>query len=165
MNYSIAYHPQNDGQTERMNRCIENYLICIYASKPTQWKQWLSSAKWWDNTNFHAGLQCTPFEATWIGNVAYKLELPSKSKVHPVFRVSFLKKKKGNKVVAQITLPFTGESGQFQVKPIAILQRQMVKKNNITIVKVLVQWFNLSPEDATWEDYQFLKDTFPDFDS
>ncbi|XP_070033018.1 uncharacterized protein [Nicotiana tomentosiformis] len=100
-----------------------------------------------------------------IGNVAYKLELPSESMVHPVFHVSLLKKKKGNKVVAQTTLPLTSEDGQFQIKPIAILERKMVKKNNVVIVKVLVQWSNLPPEDATWEDYQFLKATFPDFHS
>lgn len=84
--------------------------------------------------------------------------------MHPVFHVSLLKKKKGNKVVAQTTLPLTSEDGQFQIKPIAILERKMVKKNNVIIVKVLVQ-SNLPPEDATWEDYQFLKATFPDFHS
>ena len=100
-----------------------------------------------------------------IGSVAYKLELPADSKVHPVFHVSLLKKKESSKVVVQSTLPITGDDGQFLVQPVAILQRQMIKKNNVAGVKVLVQWSNLPPEDATWEDYDFLKAKFPNFDS
>lgn len=33
------------------------------------------------------------------------------------------------------------------------------------VVRVLVQWSNLRPEDATWEDYNFLRAKFLDFDS
>lgn len=51
------------------------------------------------------------------------------------------------------------------VKPMAILQRQLIKKGNAASVKVLVQWSNLPLEDATWEDYAFLKSKFPGFDS
>ncbi|XP_070055401.1 uncharacterized protein [Nicotiana tomentosiformis] len=99
-----------------------------------------------------------------IGQVAYKLELPPDSKVHPVFHVSLIKRKVSNRVVVQTVLPSTSEDGQFLVKSVAILQRQMVKKNNATAIKVLVQWSNLPPEDATWEDYHFIKAKFPDFD-
>ena len=35
------------------------------ANLPIQWKKWLSAAEWWYNTNFHTGLQCTPFEALY----------------------------------------------------------------------------------------------------
>ena len=28
----------------------------------------------------------------------------------------------------------------------------------------MVQWSNLAPEDATWEDYSFLVSQFPNFD-
>nr|XP_009591072.1 uncharacterized protein LOC104088140 [Nicotiana tomentosiformis] len=99
-----------------------------------------------------------------IGSVAYKLDLPPESKVYPVFHVSLLKKKVGDRVVVQTTLLITSDDGQFLVKPVAILQRQLIKRNNADVVRVLVQWSNLPPEDATWEDYQFLKAKFPDFD-
>ncbi|XP_075085031.1 uncharacterized protein LOC142168271 [Nicotiana tabacum] len=99
-----------------------------------------------------------------VGQVAYKLELPPTSKVHHVFHVSLLKKKVGSKITTQTALPQTGNDGQFLVAPVAILQRQMVKKGNADAVKVLVQWSNLAPKDATWEDYADLKAKFPHFD-
>jgi len=100
---------------------------------------------------------------TKIGPVAYKLELPSTSRVHPVFHVSLLKKKIGAKKVVQSTLPSTGDDGQILVKPVVVLRRQMVKHNKVACVKLLIQWSNLPPEDATWEDYHFIKSKFPDF--
>ena len=98
-----------------------------------------------------------------VGTVAYKLQLPPSSRVHPVFHVSLLKKKIGDKRVAQTVLPATGADGQFLVKPVAVLQKQMVKHNNRAKVKVLIQWSNLPPEDATWEDYELMQAQFPDF--
>ncbi|KAF3678741.1 hypothetical protein FXO37_04239 [Capsicum annuum] len=98
-----------------------------------------------------------------IGLVAYKLQLSAEAKVYPVFHVSFLKKKVGSKVVVQSTLPMTTDDGQFLVKPVAVLQQQMVKKGNTAAVKVLIQWSNLPTEEATWEDFDFIRAKFPEF--
>ena len=61
----IAYHPQIDGQTEVVNRCLENYLHCLAGDKPTKWIQWLSLAEWWYNTTFHISTGVTPYEALY----------------------------------------------------------------------------------------------------
>lgn len=65
LNLTTAYHPQSDGQTERLNRYIKNYLRAIVFSKPRQWMKWLHLAEWWYNTNHHSALKVTPFEALY----------------------------------------------------------------------------------------------------
>ncbi|XP_070017584.1 uncharacterized protein [Nicotiana sylvestris] len=100
-----------------------------------------------------------------IGKVAYKLDLPHESKVHPVFHISLLKKTMGDRVVVHTTLPLTSEDGKFLVKPVAIPQRQLIKRDNSTVVRVLVQWSNPPPKDATWEDYHYINARFLEFDS
>eukprot|EP00252_Welwitschia_mirabilis_P003647 TRINITY_DN13712_c0_g1_i2.p2 TRINITY_DN13712_c0_g1~~TRINITY_DN13712_c0_g1_i2.p2 ORF type:complete len:117 (+),score=26.74 TRINITY_DN13712_c0_g1_i2:661-1011(+) len=98
-----------------------------------------------------------------IGLVAYRLDLPTGSRVHPVFHVSNLKKKIGCSTTVSIHLPEFSEDGQLQMHPVAILDRKMVKKHNQAVTMVLVQWSNCSPEEATWEYLYKLKERFPDF--
>ena len=38
LQYSTAYHPQSDGQTEVVNKCIEGYLWCMTRTAPTMGK-------------------------------------------------------------------------------------------------------------------------------
>ncbi|XP_026383549.1 uncharacterized protein LOC113279048 [Papaver somniferum] len=65
LHLSTAYHPQSDGQTERTNACLEQYLRCMTGTKPKLWANWLSLAEWWFNTNFHTSLKMTPFQALY----------------------------------------------------------------------------------------------------
>ena len=59
---SSAYHPQTDGQTERVNQSVEAYLRCFIQACPSQWSKWLSLAEFWYNTNYHSSLTKSPFE-------------------------------------------------------------------------------------------------------
>ncbi|KAL0313078.1 UNVERIFIED_CONTAM: Transposon Ty3-G Gag-Pol polyprotein [Sesamum radiatum] len=65
LSLSTAYHPQTDGQTERVNQCVENYLRCMCHMRPKQWNRWLSLAEYWYNTNFHTGLKLIAFQALY----------------------------------------------------------------------------------------------------
>lgn len=44
--YFPAYHPQSDGQTKIVNKCLEQFLICFSRDKPQQWSKWLTLAEW-----------------------------------------------------------------------------------------------------------------------
>ena len=100
-----------------------------------------------------------------IGRVAYKLQLPNSSKIHPVFHVSLLKRKIGQKVVLVLQLPETNEKGHLRVEPMAVLDRRIVKKKNAAAVQWLVQWWGASPAEATWKDAEGRELKFPEFQS
>lgn len=79
--------------------------------------------------------------------------------------MSQLKKKIGEKVLPTQDPPYCTNEGQILTEPLQILDRRMVKKKNKVVVEVLVQWPNLAPKEATWEEYSFLKSHFSNFDS
>jgi hypothetical protein len=56
-----SYHPQSNGQTEIVNKCLEGYLRCFVSDKQTQWFKWLPLVEWWYNTSFHTATKMTPF--------------------------------------------------------------------------------------------------------
>lgn len=62
---STAYHPQTDGQTEVVNRCLECYLRCMTGENPQAWTDWLPLAEYWYNTNFHSSIQTSPYEVVY----------------------------------------------------------------------------------------------------
>ncbi|XP_011087088.1 uncharacterized protein LOC105168653 [Sesamum indicum] len=65
LDMSFAYHPQTDGQTERVNQCLEIYLRCMCHQHPRKWSQWISLAEFWFNATFHSGFKATSFEALY----------------------------------------------------------------------------------------------------
>ena len=252
---STAYHPQTDGQTERVNQCLETFLRCFVHACPHQWRQWLDQAEFWYNTNWHSALGRSPFEvlygyaprqfgvsthpdtpitdlATWlsdralmsevilqhlnlakqrmkkqadehrserqfqlgdlvfvklqpyvqsslahrsnqklafkffgpyrilarVGHVAYRLELPASSSVHPVFHVSQLKKSVGKS--HSVTSHPPSEVILWSV-PERILQTRSINKGTRSITQGFVLWSNLPRSLATWEDLEFLRQQFP----
>ena len=62
---SSSYHPQTDGQTERLNQCIEAFLRCTVHACPKQWSKWLPLAEFWYNSNYHSALGHTPLEVLY----------------------------------------------------------------------------------------------------
>jgi hypothetical protein len=254
LHLNTAYHPQTDGQTEVVNKCLETYLRCFSSERKNQWAQWLPLAEWWYNTSYHTTTHMTPFEAVYgqnppsvlsympgvskvqevdtnitvweailhalkdnlvmaqnhmkqqadqghsehhfvegdqvflrlqpykktslkyhhcqklapkfygpyqvlkhVGSMAYQLALPSQSKLHPVFHVSFLKKVIGNKCQTQTSLPELDEEGSIWLQPQAVLAQREHRLHQRTIQEVLVQWKDTPPEDATWESTTILQ--------
>jgi Chromo (CHRromatin Organisation MOdifier) domain len=103
-----------------------------------------------------------PYEIiTKMGTIAYELNLPPESQIHPVFHVPQLKRKVGPIITVHSKFPIVGPEGKMKIEPEIILKRWVVKKNNRVGVEVLVQWANLGVEDATWEDWDELRKQFP----
>lgn len=221
LHLSTAYHPQTDGQTEALNKCLEGYLRCMSGEKPSEWATWLPSAEWWYNTNYHTAIHITPYEALYeqelpihlpylaglsrvaaiekclqykeivndllrfhlkrtqervkqiadrkhsdreftvgdlvyvklqpyrqhslkkfrnqklyfgpfpvkscIGKVAYKLTLPSTTRIHPTFHVSQLKKHVGTATIS-VQLPVTHPDGSLIKEPIRVLDRRWSRR-------------------------------------
>ena len=65
LNMSSSYHPQTDGQTEVINKCLETYLHCCVTDKQNKWVQWLHLAEWWYNSTYHTSTKMTPFQALY----------------------------------------------------------------------------------------------------
>jgi len=63
---SSSYHPQTDGQTERLNQCLEGFLRRSVHSCPKQWAKWLPLAEFWYNTSYHSALGRSPFDPMGI---------------------------------------------------------------------------------------------------
>jgi hypothetical protein len=42
-----------------------------------------------------------------------------------------------------------------------IIDQRLVKKGNVVVTRILVQWSNLPKSSTTWEDYYVLKMMFP----
>lgn len=255
LSMSTAYHPESDGQTERVNQCLETYLRCACFLQPRAWHKWLALAQWWYNSNYHNSIKRSPFEALYgykptllpdlgssstvaaldtylqqrqqafqsikielasaknrmkqfadrrrserefqvgewvylklqpghlkallgkpssklnpryygpflvlarVGNVAYRLQLPESSNIHPVFHVSLLKKAIEQQAVNP-ELPCLPDSTDSPKEPIAILDRRVIYNQGAPIIQVLVQWSNLHSDNNTWE---YLPDVLKQF--
>jgi len=50
---STAYHPQTDGQIERVNQELEQYLRVFIDHRQEQWPDWLGMAEFAYNNKIH----------------------------------------------------------------------------------------------------------------
>jgi hypothetical protein len=60
-NPSMAYHPQMDGQTKRVNREVEKYLRMFTNHQQDDWADWLPLAEFAFNNAVHEATGQTPF--------------------------------------------------------------------------------------------------------
>lgn len=84
-----------------------------------------------------------------MGTVAYKLKLPSNSRIHLIFHVSLLKKKLGDSCPTSVDLPPIIDEGEFIVEPKSILETPWIKQGKKFIEESMVKWKRLPTKDAT----------------
>ncbi|KAJ9517116.1 hypothetical protein QJQ45_009020 [Haematococcus lacustris] len=58
---STAFHPQSDGQTERMNKVMEEMLRHYVGVEYVDWDKFLSSAEFAINNSYNSSIGTTPF--------------------------------------------------------------------------------------------------------
>ena len=97
-----------------------------------------------------------------VGPVAYKLALPSGSKIHTVFHISLLKRFHGSQIVAPHILPSISVDNQPLYRPATICAVRTVLKQGGKCRQILVQWQDSSPEDSTWEEFERFCKLYPD---
>ncbi|XP_072953432.1 uncharacterized protein [Typha angustifolia] len=260
INLSSAYHPETDGQTEVVNRGLEQYLRCFVADRPKDWVKFLPWAEWSYNTAHHSSIGMTPFEAVYgrtppvlraydrlaatdrteldleladrdetlrrlkthlataqnrmkqthdkgrrerefevdqlvfvraqpyrqstlrpilnqklgykyygpyrvlqrIGPVAYRLDLPEGTRIHPVFYVSALKAQIGPNHVVGSTLPEPMEEDGSN-EPVRVLSRRRRRQGSRLETEVLIEWLGKPTDESTWELEADIMDRFPNF--
>ena len=92
-----------------------------------------------------------------IGKVAYHLNLPLESNVHPVFHVSLLKKAIALAMKPQPLPPMLTDELELRVEPQVV---KVVKNHPAGTTEVLIQWKDLPDFEATWELVDFMKQQF-----
>jgi hypothetical protein len=55
--FSSAFHPQSDGQSEVTNKIITMYLRCLTGDQPREWLRWLLWAEYCYNTSFQSSIE------------------------------------------------------------------------------------------------------------
>jgi hypothetical protein len=62
---SSSYHPQTDGQTERINQILEDMLRASILHFDKSWDKCLSLAEFSYNNSYQASLKMAPFDALY----------------------------------------------------------------------------------------------------
>nr|GEV47163.1 retrotransposable element Tf2 [Tanacetum cinerariifolium] len=161
--HPIAYL---NGQTEVVNRCLEGYLRCMTEEQPKEWIKWITLAELLYTSNFHSSINTTPFEVLYgQPTPLYVPYLRGGSSVEVMDKT--FEGKCGGEVSAQaqlVALLDCDGEGLLIVPPLAVLDRNIMKRNNAVAMYGLIQWANDSPDDATWELIEDLLKRFPTFD-
>jgi hypothetical protein len=81
-NLSTAYHPQTDGQMERINQEVKTYLRAFLNYQQNNWAKWLPTAEFQYNDKAHSTTKNSPFFLNyglhpWKGNLSVKTSNPS----------------------------------------------------------------------------------------
>jgi hypothetical protein len=63
--HSSSYHPQTDGQTERVNQIVEDMLRACVIHFEKSWDKCLALAEFAYNNSYQASLKMAPFEALY----------------------------------------------------------------------------------------------------
>jgi len=81
MRLSTAFHLQMDGQMERMNQELEQYLRFFVEHRQKDWLEWLVSAEFTVNNKVHTVTKVSPFIANYGRELRIGEDIRKKGKV------------------------------------------------------------------------------------
>ncbi|CCF49783.1 uncharacterized protein UHO2_05817 [Ustilago hordei] len=87
---STAYHPQTDGQTERVNQVIEQYLRMYCNYEQNDWADLLDTAAFVYNNMVHNSIGVSPFFACYGWNPKAHPDIPQQLGVNDPGRFEYL---------------------------------------------------------------------------
>lgn len=99
---STAYHPQTDGETERVNQELELFLRTFCSMHQNSWVEWLPLAEFCHNSRPHSTIKMSPFEAL-MGYTPKSIVLSEMESSNPSVeqRLSSIKQARTNIVLHQ----------------------------------------------------------------
>jgi len=62
---SMAYHPETDGQMERTNQELEQYLRMYVNHRQNNWAEWLAMTEFAFNNKVHTATKMSPFQVNY----------------------------------------------------------------------------------------------------
>ena len=77
---STAFHPQTDGQTERVNQELEQYLRIFIDHRQEQQPNWLGTAEFAYNNKIHSSTKTSLFKANYRQDSRMGFEIRKKEK-------------------------------------------------------------------------------------
>jgi len=77
---SMAFHPQTDGQMERVNQELEQYLRIFINHRQEQWPDWLGTVEFAYNNKVHSSTKTLPFKANHGQDPRMGFEIRKKGK-------------------------------------------------------------------------------------
>nr|GEW21367.1 zinc finger, CCHC-type [Tanacetum cinerariifolium] len=92
------------------------------------------------------------YSQVYNGKVAYRLELPPGSRIHPTFHVSLLRSSHENPNLSKLPLPMTYVDDIPILEPESKLDHRIIKRNGSIIQQVLVKWMGRDITESTWEN-------------
>ena len=151
-NLSTAYHPQSDGQTERINQCLEQYLRIYSDYLQVNWVRNLPYAELSYNMAYHDSIKMSPFYANYGFDPPLDLssQLISES---PTTVKDYLHTVQENIGIIKEELKLASESAEHQAnkkrryEDFGIGDRVFLNRKNIRTTRpcIKLDWKNLGP--------------------
>ena len=104
---STAFYPQTDGQTERINQEIEQYLRFFIEHRQKDWPEWLAIAEFAINNKVHTVTKTSPFMANYRKKLRMGEDIRRKGKIESA--TEFAEKMKRVHEEAEVALRKTQE--------------------------------------------------------